>query len=194
MSSFIPINPDRLVTEGVPGPTKVPMKALILALLRPEPGSTVIEVGAGSGSLTLELAKAVGPWGEVVAVEGEPEAVRSLRRNVGSFCLEDRVRIVEGWAPEALEGLEGADHAVVTGARDVDGTVEFLTGEMRVRRLLVAAVTPETFARAREAVPEGYDVEAYCFVWGEGKVLGGTTLFSGMRDQKFLLAVRGRVR
>jgi len=176
----------------VPGPTKVPMKALILALLRPEPGSTVVEVGAGSGSLTLELAKAVGPGGRVIAVEGDGEALDSLRENVRSFCLGDRVEIVEGWAPDALEGIEAADHAVVTGARDVGPTVKVLTEDLGVKRLLVAAVTPETYTRARDALPEGYDPKPYAFVWGRGKDLGRTTLFSGLRDQKLLLAVRGR--
>ncbi len=170
----------------------MPMKALILALLRPEPGSTVVEIGAGSGSLTLELAKAVGPEGRVIAVEGDGEALESLRENVRSFCLEDRVEIVEGWAPEALGGIEAADHAVVTGARAVGPTVRVLTGDFKVKRLLVAAVTPETYVRAREAISDSYELRPYSFVWGKGKDLGRTTLFSGLRDQKLLLAVRGR--
>ncbi|HEY0117242.1 MAG TPA: TRAM domain-containing protein, partial [Cellulomonas sp.] len=45
-------------------------------------GATVLDLYSGAGLFTLPLADAVGPTGEVVAVEGDVRAVRDARRNL----------------------------------------------------------------------------------------------------------------
>src|SRR5262249_42931099 len=49
---------------------EAPSRAIELLLLRP--GSTVADVGAGSGYMTEKLARAVGPTGRVFAVDIQP--------------------------------------------------------------------------------------------------------------------------
>lgn len=46
-----------------------PAMAPLLAFAAPKPGSTVIDVGCGCGATTLELARAVGPAGRIVALD-----------------------------------------------------------------------------------------------------------------------------
>ncbi|WP_456483633.1 precorrin-6Y C5,15-methyltransferase (decarboxylating) subunit CbiT [Methanopyrus kandleri] len=182
---FNVVDPSDLVTEGVPGPTKPVMKATVLAVLRPRPGERILEIGAGSGSLTLELARAVGPLGRVYAVEGDEEALRSLERNVRDFCLGDRIEIVRGWAPEALEDVDEVDAAVVSGSERLEEVLLALAERVR-RAILLNAVTPETFATAVKAL-DGWRRSCLCMVWGEGKVLRRGTLFSGMRTSYLAL-------
>jgi FkbM family methyltransferase len=46
------------------------------------PGATFVDVGANIGYCSLKAAKAVGPEGRVVAIEANPETVRTLRANI----------------------------------------------------------------------------------------------------------------
>jgi ubiquinone/menaquinone biosynthesis C-methylase UbiE len=54
-------------------------------------GMTVLEPGPGMGFFTLELARAVGPSGRVVAVDVQPRMLSSLKRRVTRVGLQDRV-------------------------------------------------------------------------------------------------------
>lgn len=55
---------------------EAPSKAITLLQLRP--GDVVADVGAGSGYMTVKLARAVGPSGRVLAVDVQPEMIERL--------------------------------------------------------------------------------------------------------------------
>lgn len=55
---------------------EAPSKAIALLQLRP--GDVVADVGAGSGYMTVKLARAVGPSGRVLAVDVQPEMIERL--------------------------------------------------------------------------------------------------------------------
>jgi ubiquinone/menaquinone biosynthesis C-methylase UbiE len=54
----------------------------VLRAVGVEPGSTVADIGAGPGYFTLRLARAVGPGGQVYAVDVVPEMVAALRERI----------------------------------------------------------------------------------------------------------------
>lgn len=54
----------------------------VLDAVGPADGATVVDLYAGAGLFTVPLARAVGPGGRVVAVEGDAPAVKDARRNV----------------------------------------------------------------------------------------------------------------
>jgi len=58
------------------------------------PGDTCLDIGANVGSLTLVLARAVGPTGRVLAFEPHPQVAERLRRNVELNCYR-QVTVVE---------------------------------------------------------------------------------------------------
>jgi tRNA (adenine57-N1/adenine58-N1)-methyltransferase len=60
------------------------------------PGSRVVEGGSGTGSLTLALARAVGPTGSVVSYDLRPAALEAARRNLRHAGLESVVEFREG--------------------------------------------------------------------------------------------------
>jgi ubiquinone/menaquinone biosynthesis C-methylase UbiE len=62
-----------------------------LDVLKLAPGSTVADVGAGSGYMTIKMARRVGPSGKVFAVDIQPEMIGILRQRLG----EARVTNVE---------------------------------------------------------------------------------------------------
>jgi tRNA (adenine57-N1/adenine58-N1)-methyltransferase len=64
---------------------------LILLKLSVEPGQQVIEAGTGSGALTLALARAVGPTGQVISYDVRHDMQSLALSNLEMSGLSDRV-------------------------------------------------------------------------------------------------------
>ncbi|HTT14733.1 MAG TPA: tRNA (adenine-N1)-methyltransferase [Thermoplasmata archaeon] len=69
--------------------------AELLLLADVVPGGVVAEAGAGSGALTIVLARAVGPAGRVVSYDRRTDFLEVARSNVARTGLEDRVTFRE---------------------------------------------------------------------------------------------------
>lgn len=77
-----------------------------------KPGDLIIEVGAGSGALTVALANAVGPNGRVVSYDLRRDFLEVARGNVEAAGLADRVEFKIGDARSPIPE-RGADAFVV---------------------------------------------------------------------------------
>lgn len=66
----------------------------LLSRRKPSPAS-ILDLGAGSGALTLALGRAF-PEAELIAVERNPEALRLARENARSVGMENRIGFLEG--------------------------------------------------------------------------------------------------
>jgi ubiquinone/menaquinone biosynthesis C-methylase UbiE len=62
------------------------------------PGSRVADVGCGMGYFTVELARVVGPTGNVQAVDMQPQQLRAAERRCRRAGVHDRVRFIEATA------------------------------------------------------------------------------------------------
>lgn len=123
--SLLGIPDDQFVRGDVPM-TKAEVRALLMAKARLCPGARVLDVGAGSGSLTVE-ACLLCPGGEVVAIERDPKALAVLQANLERFGLlhqsglhgrsaSAQVRVIAGEAPDAWAGLGRFDRVFVGGS------------------------------------------------------------------------------
>lgn len=132
--------------EAIPM-TKQAIRAEALAQLAIRPGETAWDVGAGTGSVSLELAFANG-GAPVYAVECLPEAcdlIRENRRRLGGW----NVHVVEGKAPAALKGLPAPDAVFVGGTRgQLDLILDAAWKANPAARVCITAVTVETLAAA----------------------------------------------
>ncbi len=131
--------------------TKREVRLLSLGALGIRPDSVVWDIGAGSGSVSIEAAM-LAPRGRVYAVEVDPEGVSICRDNVRTHGV-DNVRVIEGRAPEALAGLEAPDAVFVGGSKgSMDAIVDAALAALRPGgRLVVNAVTLENVAEAYAA-------------------------------------------
>jgi cobalt-precorrin-6B (C15)-methyltransferase len=84
--------------------TKREIRALTMSLAELQPAHRVLDVGAGTGSLTVEAALLC-PDGSVTALERDPEAVRLILENAARFEVAN-VDVVGGVAPAAFAELE----------------------------------------------------------------------------------------
>jgi precorrin-6Y C5,15-methyltransferase (decarboxylating) len=141
-----------------PGPrgliTRREVRLIALCHLELRPDDVLWDVGAGSGSVSLEAAR-LSPRLRAFAVERDADAFRQLDANAQRLGA-GRVRLVRGEAPEAFTDLPDPDAVFIGGSGG--RLVEIL--ESAVRRLrpggrvVLDCITLENFARAWEWLRE----------------------------------------
>jgi precorrin-6B C5,15-methyltransferase / cobalt-precorrin-6B C5,C15-methyltransferase len=140
--------------------TKREVRLLSLAAMRIRPDSVIWDIGAGSGSVSIEAAM-MAPEGRVYAVEVDPEGVEICHENLRHHGV-DNIRVIAGRAPEALADLETPDAVFVGGSKgSMDEILNVVLDRLRDGGHVVAnAITLEnageiyaTFRR-RGIVPE----------------------------------------
>ncbi|MDB1820127.1 precorrin-6y C5,15-methyltransferase (decarboxylating) subunit CbiE [Collinsella aerofaciens] len=139
--------PDELFIRGDVPMTKQEVRAVALAKLRLAATDTVWDVGAGTGSVSIEAAL-VTRAGSVWAVERNATGVRLIRENADAFGCGN-VHAVPGVAPEALAKLPIPDAVFVGGsAGKLPSIVEAALEKNSQVRLCVPCVTVETLTEA----------------------------------------------
>lgn len=139
--------PDELFIRGDVPMTKQEVRAVALAKLRLAATDTVWDVGAGTGSVSIEAAL-VARAGSVWAVERNAAGVRLIRENADAFGCGN-VHAVPGVAPEALAILPVPDAVFVGGsAGELPSIVEAALEKNSQVRLCVPCVTVETLTEA----------------------------------------------
>jgi precorrin-6Y C5,15-methyltransferase (decarboxylating) len=125
--------------------TKSPIRALTLAALAPRRGELLWDLGAGSGSVSVEWARA---GGRAVAVEAREDRAANIRANIDRFGLSDRMRlIVARFGPDLPDALTAGNKpdAVFIGGGASGGVVAALWPVLPSGcRLVLNAVTLET--------------------------------------------------
>ena len=134
-------NPDECFLQSRPKRgllTPAELRALALAELSLEPNSVVWDVGAGSGSVSLEAAR-IAHAGSVHAIEMDPDDHRLITANAERFGVAN-LRAVLGKAPEAWKDLPDPDAIYVGGSgRDVQMLVEEAWKRLKAGGRLVTA-------------------------------------------------------
>jgi precorrin-6B C5,15-methyltransferase / cobalt-precorrin-6B C5,C15-methyltransferase len=136
--------------------TKREIRAITLSSLAPLRGQLLWDIGAGSGSVAIEWMLA-DPSMRVVAIEARADRAARIRRNAAAFGVPG-LDVVEGLAPDALQGRVTPDAIFVGGGASAAGLLDTAIGALRPEgRLVVNAVTLETEAElvARHAALGG---------------------------------------
>ncbi len=133
--------------------TKSEVRAVVISKLRLHPDSVCWDIGAGTGSVTVEMALAA-PLGRVCAVEKKPEAVELLKENIRIFGLKN-VDIAEGAAPEICRDLPSPTHAFIGGTSGNMREIISLLLEKNPRcRIVAAAISLETVSELTAIMKE----------------------------------------
>ncbi len=120
-------SPNAVVTHGLPDEvfhrnlsegevvpmTKMEVRAVSISKLQLTAESICYDIGAGTGSVSLEMAL-MAKNGHVYAIERKEKAVELLKMNQSSMGIEN-MTIVAGAAPEAMEELPPPTHAFLGG-------------------------------------------------------------------------------
>lgn len=127
--------------------TKQEVRCAVLAKLGIRPGEVVWDIGAGTGSVSVELAFANG-GAPVYAVECVPEACDLIRQNREKFGAWN-LRLIEGYAPDALAALPAPDAVFLGGTRGAMGRIlDAVLSKNPKARVCISAIALETLQNA----------------------------------------------
>ncbi|MBD2576651.1 precorrin-6Y C5,15-methyltransferase subunit CbiT [Oscillatoria sp. FACHB-1406] len=103
--------PDALF-ERLPGIplSKREVRVLLLSCLRMECNSVLWDIGAGTGTIPVEMGLLC-PQAKIIAIERDEEVANLIRSNCNRFEVKN-VEVVEGSAPECLDSLHPKPHRV----------------------------------------------------------------------------------
>jgi cobalt-precorrin-6B (C15)-methyltransferase len=145
--------PDELFerTEEVPI-TKEDIRAIALSKLRLKEGDSVIDIGCGSGSITVELC--LQTRGKVYAIDFDQKAVELTKRNLQKFGAS--AEVILGKAQDVLPKLPEADAVIVGGTwGDTRQVIELAASRLKKGgRLVIDTILIETMYQALAAVNE----------------------------------------
>ncbi len=143
--------PDEAFLRGEVPMTKQEIRAAALAKLGVQPEETLWDVGAGTGSVSVELALAA-PRGRVYAVECEPDACTLIRKNREKFAAKNLI-LIEGRAPQALEALPAPDAVFIGGTKGgMAAVVDAVLAKNPHARICISAIALETLSAAIAAL------------------------------------------
>ncbi len=97
--------------------TKRPIRALTLSALAPRPGQMLWDLGAGSGSISVEWCLAA-PGARAIAVERRDDRARNIHTNIARFGLDNRMDVVTAPSLQALADLPAPDAVFIGGGAD----------------------------------------------------------------------------
>ena len=133
--------------------TKEEVRTVSLSKLCLTEDSVCYDVGAGTGSLSIEMALRA-HQGKVWAVEKKEDAVELIRQNKVKFAA-DNLEIIEGLAPEALTDLPAPTHAFIGGSSgNLKEIVKLLIEKNPQVRIVINCITLETVSEALETAKE----------------------------------------
>ncbi|NWG36677.1 precorrin-6Y C5,15-methyltransferase (decarboxylating) subunit CbiT [Nitrososphaera sp.] len=145
--------PDELFerTEEVPI-TKEDVRALVISKLRLREGQSAIDVGCGSGSITVELC--LQTRGEVHAIDFDQNAIELTKKNLKKFGVS--AHVVQGKAQDVLPELPQVDAVVVGGTwGDAGKVIELAVGRLKKGgRIVIDTILIETMYHALAKVSE----------------------------------------
>ena len=145
--------PDEAFIRGKAPMTKTEVRTVSLSKLRLKEDSICYDIGAGTGSVSVEMALRA-YRGHVFAIEKKEDAAALLEENKKKFALE-HMQIIRGTAPEALRGLPAPTHAFIGGSSgNLREIVHLLMEQNPYVRIVINCITLETVGEALECIRE----------------------------------------
>lgn len=168
--------PDEAFERGDVPMTKQEVRAAVLAKLAVRPEDILWDVGAGTGSVSVELALAA-PRGRVYAVECRPEGCALIKANREKFRTRNLV-LVEGLAPDALSDLPAPDAVFIGGSKgSLAAIVDAALDKNPDARICVSAIALESLSAAVAALTaKGRTVQVSQIAVSRAKAVGGLHL------------------
>ncbi len=182
---------DSLFTRGEVPMTKREIRSIALSMLAPSEDDVCWDVGAGTGSVSVELGL-ICRQGQVYAVERGEEALKLIETNrkaFGTYHLE----IVAGAAPEALLDLPAPDRVFIGGSgKQLKAVLSVILDKNPFASVVVTAIALETAYEAVRLLEEFrfQEVEIVQAAVSRGKKAGNYYMMMG-QNPVFVIGGKG---
>lgn len=143
--------------------TKVPMtksevRTVSIGKLQLHNDSVVYDIGAGSGSVSVEIA-IQSPDLKVYAIEKNMEAIELLEKNKRKFGA-DNMEIISGAAPEVLEKLPAPTHVFIGGSSgNMEMIVDTIFRKNNRAKIVINTIALNSLAKVMEFIDKQEDLE-----------------------------------
>ena len=184
--------PDEEFTRGDAPMTKSEVRALSVAKLKLSEDSVIYDIGAGTGSVSIEMAL-VAVNGKVYAIEKEDPAADLIEINKVKFKAPN-VEVIRGLAPEAMIDLPTPTHAFIGGSSgNLKDIIKCLLDKNSDIRIVINSVTIETLEETTQVIREFDLVEEdiSCINVSKARKLGKYHLMTA-QNPVYIAVVRGR--
>ena len=173
--------PDELFLQSdkVPGPTKEEIRVVTIAKARLKEGDNVLDVGCGTGGLTVEAAYQVGYKGKVFAVDEDEEAIKLTRSNVEKFDVQEIVQVIHGKAPAAILNIPKLDAVLIGGTKNLRVVMQASFEKLKANgRIVINAILLETATTALDEIKKlnMKDIDVTSVSVAKGKDIGSGTM------------------
>ena len=171
---------DDVFIRGKVPMTKSEVRSTSVAELHLTEDAVVYDIGAGTGSVSVEIARA-GEQIKVYAIEKNQEGVELIDQNRRKFRT-DGIQIVSGLAPQAMGELEAPTHAFIGGSSgNLREIVQSLQAKNPSVRIVINAISLETVSEVMGLVGEGLlpDAEILQVSAARSKILGRYHMMMG---------------
>lgn len=184
--------PDGEFLRGDVPMTKSEVRSVILSKLRLKETDTLWDIGAGTGSVSVEMAL-FARFGKVYAVECSDEGCSLIRQNAQRLGLYN-LSLIQGMAPHVCEGLPTPDAAFIGGSK---GKLEEILSLLRQKnpavRVCISAITLETACDSLKLLAElsFEEIEAVQVSISKTKRAGRSNLLMA-NNPVFVISAAGR--
>ena len=150
------LSDDDFIRDKVPM-SKEEIRQLSICKLQLHKDAVVYDIGSGSGSVAVEIAR-MDAGIKVYAIELKEVACQLIRKNVSKYMLEN-VSVISGTAPDVLENLPAPTHVFIGGSggrlEDILMTLKKMNSHMRI---VINSVTIETIAEINSVIKK-FEIE-----------------------------------
>ena len=184
--------PDEEFTRGDAPMTKSEVRALSVAKLKIRDDSVIYDVGAGTGSVSIEMALCA-VNGMVYAIEKEEAAADLIEVNKVKFKTPN-LQVIRGLAPEAMADLPKPTHAFIGGSSgNLKDIIACLLDKNPDIRIVINSVTIETLEETTQVIKEFnlVEEEITCINVSKARKLGKYHLMTA-QNPVYIAVVRGR--
>lgn len=145
MRCFSGIEDEEFIRGNVPM-TKQEIRILTMAKAKIQPASIVFDIGAGTGTLSVEAARRA-PEGHVYAIEKNIEGIELIQQNMKKFAVEN-FTVLQQEAPFGLEKLPACDVVLIGGSGGRLGAIlDIVSAKLVVGgRIVLNCITIQTLA------------------------------------------------
>lgn len=175
--------------------TKEEVRVVSLAKLEIAPDSVIYDIGAGTGSVTVE-AICMAPQGQIYAFEQKKEGCELIRENLNRVEIPaERAVVVEGRAPECLSGYPVPDRAFIGGSGgNISEILDLLFEKNPSVRIVINVIALESLSQVTDyCARRGLIPDVTCIQASRAKQLGAYHLMQGM-NPVYVITLDGRER
>ncbi len=134
--------------------TKEEIRSIIISKLRLKEGFESIDIGCGSGSISIELA--IQTKTSVYAIDSDKNAIDLTEQNTSKFGLQNKIKTILGLAQEILPNLPYVDAIVIGGTTgDTEKIIKLAIDRLnKGGRLVVTSILIETIYKTLKAIED----------------------------------------